>query len=135
MKLSKNLIKLPTMDIIKKLCIFSSIYIIVLIIIAPLIDHLFTSLDQDKIIQETNIQILIEIILHILVLTIVWYYLNRFLQGTIRNIFKIKIKEEATKSAIDIISAIALIGLQKNLIDKLRYITTEHPFRLSYLYE
>ena len=123
------------MDIIKKLCIFSSIYIIVLIIIAPLIDHFFTSLDEDKIIKETNIQILIEIILHILVLTIVWYYLNRFLQGTIRNIFKIKIKEEATKSAIDIISAIALIGLQKNLIDKLRYITTEHPFRLSYLYE
>ena len=37
---------------------------------------------------------------------------------------------EATKAGIDLVSAITLIGLQKNLIDKLEYITHEHPFRL-----
>ena len=39
--------------------------------------------------------------------------------------------EEATQSGVDLVSAITLIGLQKNLIDKLGYITHEHPFRLS----
>ena len=46
----------------------------------------------------------------------------------------IKIKAP-TQSAIDIISAVALIGLQTNLIDKLKYVTIEHPFRLTELYE
>ena len=36
---------------------------------------------------------------------------------------------EATKTGIDLVSAITLIGLQRNLINKLEYITHEHPFR------
>ena len=36
-----------------------------------------------------------------------------------------------TKTAIDFVEALELVGLQKNLIDKLKYISYEHPFRFT----
>ena len=120
--------------VIGKLIIFSSVYIVVLIFISPFIDHLFTTLDQDKLKKETNIQILIEIILHVIVLTITWYWANKYLTQLLEYILKVKIKEH-TKTAIDFMAAVALVGLQKNLIDKLKYISFEHPFRVTELYK
>ena len=120
-------------NIIVRLCIFSSVYIIVLIFLAPFIDHLFTSLETDIDKRETNFQILMEIIIHTIVLAISWYFLHKYLRQYLENFMNIKIKE-ATKTAIDIISAIALVGLQRNLIQKLEYITITHPFRLTDLY-
>ena len=113
-----------------RLALFTSIYIIVLILFSPFIDHLFTTLEEDKKLKENNFQILIEIILHVIVLSISWFYLNKYLKGFLENIFSVKIKAH-TSTAIDFIAAVALIGLQKNLIDKINYITIEHPFRLS----
>ena len=120
--------------VIGKLIIFSSVYIVVLIFISPFIDHLFTTLDHDKEVKETNIQILIEIILHVIVLTITWYWANKYLTQLLEYILKVKIKEH-TKTAIDFMAAVALVGLQKNLIDKLKYISIEHPFRVTELYK
>tara|TARA_B110000046_G_scaffold145329_1_gene152478 strand:- start:1267 stop:1647 length:381 start_codon:yes stop_codon:yes gene_type:complete len=120
-------------NIIVRLCFFSTVYIVILIFIAPFIDHLFTSLEDDKGKQETNFQIFVEIILHTIVLTISWYFLHKYLKTNLENLMDIKMKE-ATKTAIDIISAIALVGLQRNLIQKLKYISYEHPFRLTDLY-
>jgi uncharacterized membrane protein YjfL (UPF0719 family) len=117
-----------------RLALFSSIYLIILIFLAPFIDHLFTSLDEDKGIKENNYQILAEIIIHAMVLTVTWYFLHKYLSKFLESVLDVKIKE-ATKSAIDFISAIALVGLQRNLIDKLEYITFEHPFRVKDLYE
>jgi hypothetical protein len=51
----------------------------------------------------------------------------------LETIFDLKIKT-APKTAINVVSSIALIGLQKNLIDKLEYITISHPFRLTDLF-
>ena len=116
--------------VVFRLALFSTIYIIVLIIISPFIDHLFTSIEEDKKLKENNIQILGEIILHVVVLTISWFYMNKYLKSFLESIFNIKIKAH-TSTAIDFIAALALIGLQKNLIDKINYITTEHPFRIS----
>ena len=113
-----------------RLALFTSIYIIVLILFSPFIDHLFSTLEEDKKIKENNFQILIEIILHVIVLSISWFYLNKYLKEFLENIFSIKIKGH-TSTAIDFIAALALIGLQKNLIDKINYITIEHPFRIS----
>jgi uncharacterized membrane protein YjfL (UPF0719 family) len=117
-----------------RLALFSSIYLIILIFLAPFIDHLFTSLEEDKAIKENNYQILAEIIIHAMVLTVTWYFLHKYLSKFLESVLDVKIKE-ATKSAIDFISAIALVGLQRNLIDKLEYITFEHPFRVKDLYE
>lgn len=121
-------------NIIVRLCIFSSVYIIVLIFLAPFIDHLFTSLETDVDKRETNFQILMEIIIHTIVLAISWYFLHKYLRQYLERLMNIKMKE-ATKTAIDIISAIALVGLQRNLIQKLKYISYEHPFRLTDLYK
>jgi hypothetical protein len=117
-----------------RLSVFSSIYVIVLIFLAPLIDHLFTSLEEDKAIEENNFQILLEIIIHIMVLTVSWYFLNKYLKHYLEKILGIKVKD-ATEKALDIASAVSLIGLQRNLLEKLEYITFEHPFRLKYLYD
>ena len=116
-----------------RLSIFAGTYVIVLIFVAPFIDHLFTSLEDDELIKETNFQILFEILMHVIVLTISWYFLHKYLNKILETLLNIKIKE-ATKTGIDFISAIALIGLQRNLIDKLEYISLEHPFRLNDLY-
>ena len=120
-------------NVIVRLSVFSTIYIIVLIFLAPFIDHMFTTLEEDVDKKETNIQILVEIILHTIVLAISWYFLHKYLRKYLENFMNIKMKE-ATKTAIDIISAIALVGLQRNLIHKLKYISYEHPFRLTDLY-
>jgi len=117
-----------------RLALFSSIYLIILIFLAPFIDHLFTSLEEDKAIKENNYQILSEIIIHAMVLTVTWYFLHKYLSKFLESVLGVKIKE-ATKSAIDFISAIALVGLQRNLINKLEYITFEHPFRVKDLYK
>ena len=120
-------------NIIFKISLFSSSYLIILMIVSPIIDHSFTSLDEDINMKETNFEILGEVILHLICITIVWYYINLFARGYLERIFDLKIKI-ATKTAINVVSSIALIGLQKNLIEKLEYITLTHPFRLTDLY-
>jgi hypothetical protein len=117
-----------------RLSVFCCVYVIVLIFVAPFIDHLFTSLEVDKAIEENNFQILLEILIHIIVLSVSWYFLHKYLQSALETLLGVKIKD-ATKQAIDFISAIALVGLQRNLIDKLEYITLEHPFRVKDLYK
>jgi hypothetical protein len=102
--------------------------------VSPLIDHIFSSLDEDIKKKENNFQILIEIVLHIIVIAFVWYMINSYVPKYIELLFNIKMKD-ATKSGISVVSSIALIGLQKNLIDKLEYITLVHPFRILNLYE
>ena len=99
-----------------------------LILFSPMIDHAFTTLDQDKRLKETNTEILIEIILHIVVLTITFLMLDRMIEITIK-LMKAK-NYRAYKTASELLTAITLIGLQRNLIDKLNYITHEHPFRI-----
>ena len=122
------------LDIIPlRISIFCVIYILLLIFLAPLIDHIFTTLDDDKKLKENNFQILGEIILHLIIISIVWYLLNTYLLILLEGVLNIKIKE-ATKSTVGIVGSIALVGLQKNLIEKLEYITISHPFRMKDLY-
>lgn len=122
------------LDIIPlRISIFSIIYILLLIFISPLIDHIFTPLEEDRKLKVNNFQILGEIILHLIIISIVWYFLTKYLALLLERILNIKIKE-ATKTTVGIVGSIALVGLQKNLIDKLKYITITHPFRMKDLY-
>ena len=100
------------------------IYVIVLKILSPIIDHVFEPLDKN----ESNLKILIFIILQIFVISIFWIFIHNIIKFLLKKYLNIKISNES-KNIIDIISAIVLIGLQKNLIDKLEYITFEHPYR------
>lgn len=117
-----------------KIVIFSIVYIVGLIFLSPIIDHLFTSLEADKDKKETNLQILFEIIIHSMVLVVLWYLLDKYLKKYLEYLLDIKMKD-MTETTMEIISGIILVGLQKNLIDKLSYITYQHPFRLADLYE
>ena len=121
------------MNIYFKIPLFTIIYLLLLIVVSPFIDHAFTSLDEDINMKENNFQILGEIILHVIVIAFVWYIINHYVPKYIGYLFNIKIKE-ATKSAMGVVSSIVLIGLQKNLIEKLEYITLTHPFRLTDIY-
>jgi uncharacterized membrane protein YwzB len=89
---------------------------------------MFSSLEEDERLGEQNIQILGEIIIHVIVLAVAWFSLHKFLSHHLDRYLGLKMKEP-TRMAVDFISAIALVGLQSNLIDKLEYITIEHPFR------
>lgn len=106
--------------------IFSTIYLIILMIISPIIDHFFTPLNESK--NENKLKILFEISLHIIMIAIVWHTINTYIPKYIEKIFKFKINN-VTKTGIEIVSSIVLVGLQKNLIDKLEYITLTHPIR------
>jgi len=118
---------------IVKITLFSTIYVIVLIFLSPIVDHLFTSLDEDKAKQENNLQILFEIITHSMVLVVLWYLLDKYFKKFLENLLDIKMRD-ITETAMEIISGIILVGLQNNLIQKLSYITYEHPFRLVDVY-
>jgi len=120
-------------NVIVRLTIFTTIYIVILIFLSPLIDHLFTTLEDDIESKGSNLQILMEIILHVIVIAIIWYVLHNYIRVNVERVLNIRMRE-TTKTAIDIISAIALVGLQRNLINKLRYISYIHPFRLTDLY-
>jgi hypothetical protein len=91
------------------------IYSVPLVVLSPVIDSFFGKLDKTR----DDIRILSEIFFHILVLILFWKYLESFIET------KFKIKGDNS-----IIQAIILVGLQTNLIDKLNFITQEHPIRL-----
>lgn len=109
---------------ISKLLFICIIYIASLIIISPIVDHLFGKLDED----ESNTLILIEIISQILLISIIWYYHSTFLKYIVRIYLKENI--DGHEVIIDVVTAIGLIGLQYNMIQKLEYITHKHPFRI-----
>jgi len=116
-------------QLVKVLCV-SVIHIVLLFIIAPIIDHLFTPLDKD----ESNTEILMESITQLLTVSLIWYLMDKFVLHTINKYFNIHNLKMVSK-VMEIITAVVLIGLQTHLINKLEYITHEHPFRLIRIFE
>ena len=106
--------------------LFSFIYVIILIQLSPIIDHSFGEFDEN----ESYLTILIEVIFQIVTLSICWYYLHKFIKHLLqkKNIYM----KEPSEKLMDFISAIVLMGLQRNLIKKLDYITYAHPFRVRF---
>ena len=119
MNLKKNLF-----DMLKIILVIL-IYVFVLFTVAPLVDHAFTSLHKD----ETNLEIMGEIILQLITVSIIWYYLNLLVFKLINKYVNIS-GINKIESVISIISGIMFVGLQTHLKNKLNYITHEHPFRI-----
>ena len=103
-------------------------YLLVLIIVAPVIDHFFDELQTDIQEKDKNSKILLEIILHIIVLSITWYIIHKYMSLFLYEYLRIRITKNI-QASLSIITSVALVGLQTNLISKLKYITKEHPFR------
>lgn len=111
-----------------KVLIYTSVYIILLVLFSPLIDHIFFEFNEIESKTKNKVLIIGEIILQITILSLLWYLLNK---NIIKYMSKyISISGEVLM-AIQMITHLALFGLQKNLIDKLEYITLEHPIRIT----
>ena len=117
-------LKKHLLDIIK-IVVIILIYVTVLFILAPLVDHAFTSLHKD----ETNFEIMSEIILQLITVSIVWYYVNSVMIFLISKYINLKGISQI-ESVISIVSGLMFVGLQTHLKNKLSYITHEHPFRI-----
>ena len=115
---------------ILKIILIAFIYGILLIFIGPLIDHAFTDLHKD----ESNWEILFEIITHIIVIAIFWYYLNNALLSILNPLIHVK-NIKSIDTVISITSGLLLVGLQSHLKNKLHYITYEHPFRVFQFFD
>ena len=107
-----------------KLILIIVIYVSSLKIVSPIIDHEFGELDESK----NNLQILFDVMMQIIVLSISWFYFHKFVKFILEKYLNLKMKEKS-ENLVDFISAIVLIGLQVNLFDKLEYITYNHPYR------
>ena len=107
-----------------KIILVILIYVFVLFTVAPFVDHAFTSLHKD----ETNLEIMGEIILQLVTVAIVWYYLNFLVFKLINKYINIS-GINKIESVISIVSGLMFVGLQTHLKNKLNYITHEHPFR------
>ena len=111
-----------------RIATFSLIYLYVLIGVSPMIDHQFTDLQTDIRENKSYFQILLEISIHIVILAVAWYLFHSNLKSFLERLLKVKVFQH-TEKAISIVSGLALVGLQKNLLDKIKYITINHPVR------
>ncbi len=116
------------MNLYLKIALFSTIYLMVLIAISPIIDHAFSELDEDIQSHREKLAIFLEVLGHILVLTIVWFMIHRVLKHLMHRLFKIKVYDD-TEQAVAIVASVVLVGLQTNLVEKIEYITGIHPIR------
>ena len=113
-----------------KIILVAFIYGIILVFLGPLIDHAFTDLHK----EETNWEILFEIIIHIITVAIIWYYLNNIILSILNPLVRVK-NIKSIDTVITISSGLLLVGLQTHLKRKLEYITHEHPFRIFQIFK
>ena len=111
------------------LIIITTIYCIILFIIAPIVDHAFSPLHK----EETNTEIFLELLMQIITISIIWYYLKTGINSIINKYIHIK-NIKVIDTSIAIISGLILVGLQSHLKSKLEYITHEHPFRIMRIF-
>ena len=113
-----------------KILAVSIIYIIILFLISPIIDHAFSPLDE----EEDELEILVEIIGQIIAVSILWYVASEYIISFINK--KVGVKDHVMlDKAREVIAAVITVGLQTHLIDKLEYITHKHPFRFLNIYD
>ena len=113
-----------------KVIVVAFIYGTVLVFLGPLIDHAFTDLHK----EETNWEILFEIIIHIITVADVRYYLITAILSILNPLIRVK-NIKSIDTVISISSGLILVGLQTHLKRKLEYITHEHPFRIFQVFE
>ena len=69
-----------------KILFATVLYIIVLFIVSPILDHRFSPLDE----QESNLEIMLEIIGQIIAITIVWYIISEYFIVKLNNYLGLK---------------------------------------------
>ena len=95
-----------------------------LLVFAPMVDHLFYI--DHKLDESTDLEIFMTILIHIILLGILIYLFHYYIVKKYINYFKLN---ETYVKIIDLILGLTLVGLQRNLVFKLRYISNRHPIR------
>ena len=95
-----------------------------LLVFAPIIDHVFY-LDH-KIDESTDLEVFIIILVHIMLLGVLIYLFHFYIVRKYIKFFKLN---ETYIKIIDLILGLTLVGLQRNLVYKLRYLSNRHPIR------
>lgn len=113
-----------------KTSIFLVIYSLTFLFLGPIIDHLFSTLEEDEKNKENNLQILKEVIYHLITIAFVWYISHLLYEPILIKLLHIK-NEEGVNITMNIIRSIILIGTQRSLINKIKYLTFIHPIKLT----
>ena len=95
-----------------------------LLVFAPMVDHVFY-LDH-KIEESTDLEVFIIILVHIMLLGVLIYLFHFYIVRKYIKFFKLN---ETYIKIIDLILGLTLVGLQRNLLYKLRYLSNRHPIR------
>ena len=95
-----------------------------LLVFAPMVDHVFY-LDH-KIEESTDLEVFIIILVHIILVGVLIYLFYFYIAIKYIKFFKLN---ETYIKIIDLIMGLTLVGLQRNLVHKLRYLSNRHPIR------
>jgi hypothetical protein len=95
-----------------------------LLVFAPMVDHVFY-LDH-KIEESTDLEVFIIILVHIILVGVLIYLFHFYIVRKYIKFFKLN---ETYIKIIDLILGLTLVGLQRNLVYKLRYLSNRHPIR------
>mgnify|MGYP000947934023 FL=1 len=95
-----------------------------LLVFAPMVDHVFY-LDH-KIEESTDLEVFIVILVHIILVGVLIYLFHFYIVRKYIRYFKLN---ETYIKIIDLILGLTLVGLQRNLVYKLRYLSNRHPIR------
>ena len=106
------------------------VYTIILYLISPVVDHMFTPLDEEK---DDKI-IMVEVLGQIIVVAFFWYFITLYIINKL-NVYLQITKYVLLDKANEVIAGVVIVGLQRHLIKKLEYLTLKHPFRFLNLYE
>jgi len=111
-----------------EITIVTAIYMVALIIVSPIIDDIFTRIDKDIEYERGRVLVLFEVTTHIVVLNIVWFTIHSYLKHMTRMILHINIDDEIER-IVSMASSVVLVGLQRNLVYNLKYITNRGPIQ------
>ena len=95
-----------------------------LLVFAPMVDHIFYI--DHKLDESTDLEIFMTILIHIILLGILIYLFHYYIVKKYINYFKLN---DTYVKIIDLILGLTLVGLQRNLVYKLRYMSNRHPIR------
>ena len=95
-----------------------------LLVFAPMVDHIFYV--DHKLDESTDLEIFMTILIHIILLGVLIYLFHFYIVKKYINYFKLN---ETYVKIIDLILGLTLVGLQRNLVFKLRYMSNRHPIR------
>jgi hypothetical protein len=103
------------------------ICILVMMFISPIIDHFFYI--DEKIEKMSKLKIFGLIVLHILILGCLILSIHHFIINNYLDYFNIVKHGRYIKLLIDLVITLTLVGLQRNLLYKIQYLSRNHPIR------